>query len=170
MTHHIPNILQRLIDMGIDFENKSNFQGEMLAIEKYRQYCNIVENMLLDTGIPSTFLYRNYIEKVGLETAYRFVEEYNRLLSANRPTPNTPLSEVKVNMMDIICYAEIVAKEVHEEVQAFIVANHVGSDVYQPTEEDVQLAILGNQPGVTLPIRYNHAKTARHISNEETVH
>ena len=162
-----PYVIQRLTAMGIDFEKESNFEGEMLGKDKYYLYRNTVENMLLETGIPNTFHYRDFIDRVAIETAYRFVQEYNRLLARNRPSPETPLSEVKVNMMDIICYAEIVALEVYDEVQAFIAAHHVGPNVYQPTEEDIQLSILGNQPGVKLPIRYNPAVKEKHIADTE---
>lgn len=89
------------------------------------------------------------------------------MLAQNRPSPETPLSEVKVNMMDIICYVEIVALEVYDEVQAFIAANHVSPDVYHVTEEDIELSILGNQPGVKLPIRYNPAKKEKRIADTE---
>lgn len=162
--HHIH---ERLTQMGIDLQKDSNYWGRALAIEKYYLYRNTVENMLLETGIPNAFHYRDFIDRVAIETAYRFVQEYNRLLARNRPSPETPLSEVKVNMMDIICYAEIVALEVYDEVQAFIAAHHVGPDIYHITEEDIQLSILGNQPGVKLPIRYNPAVKEKRIADTE---
>lgn len=127
------DIIDMITSLGFDFD-KSNLMAVTIAIEKHIQYEETVRKYLLEWGIYINHgsmerkeFWLLFINDIAVTTSFAYLKYYDTLLQkqwiiAKKKEANIPIDAVKVNMMDMICYGEILATNLHEQITASLTA------------------------------------------------